>query len=470
MATVLEKLNDIAKALEAGFATGAPGTLTQGAALGKEDLSPVMNLVTYQEKHLKLSKVIPTEKATQTLVQYDRQLDYGNFGGSATLEVSAGQENTSSYVRAFVPMAFYADRRVVSFVSQAVQTFDGKKNLERESMAAAMKIAGDVEFDLFRGKADFSNAGVFDGNMSVIPGLMPSMLGIDPQVRQSDSMQSTQDLMFAEYGSALSVVIAVGGVLQQTNLEDAALRSANNFGQADILYMSTDSLANYNKIVFSKERIILAGSPQTATGGNLGMQWTSNGPVQLESSNFLRAKTQAPVRISGLAPNAPTATGARSGGATAFLIGQVYSYYVTASNEAGESPKSANLAVTTTANGDQITLTITPSGSGQPTRWFNVYRSAAGTSLNSTITGLKFIGRVSAAATGSTSFIDLGNKLPGGTTGFFLDKRGMEVHELIPFTSVDLAQVDTSHRKLFYRDLCLAVKTPRFNVILAELT
>lgn len=468
MGTVLEKLNDIAKALEAGYATGAPGTLTQGAALGKEDLSPVMNLVTFQEKHLKLTKVIPTEKATQTIVQYDRQLNYGIFGGSATLEVSAGQENTGTYVRAFVPMAFYADRRVVSFVAQEIQTFDGKKNVERESMNAAMKIAGDVEFDLFRGKADFSNNGVFDGNPAYIPQVMPSILGIDPQVRYSDQLQSTQDLMFAEYGSSLSVIISVGGVLQQTNLEDGALRSANNFGQADTLYLSTNALANYNKIVFSKERIILAGSPQTSTGGNLGMQWTSNGPVQLEASNFLRPKTQGPVIVSSLAPGAPTFTVARAAGTTAFLINQVYSYYVTASSEGGESNKSANSAVTCLANGDQITLTIT-AGTGT-TRWYNVYRSAAGTSLNSTITGLQFVGRVVSAASGTTAFIDLGNKIPGAATGFMIDKRGLEVHELSPFTSVDLATVDTSFRKLFYRNLCLAVKLPRFSVVFAELT
>jgi len=464
MATIIEKLNDISKALEAGIAVGAPGTLTQGAALQREDLSPVMNIVTFQEKHLKLSKLIPVEKATSTMVQYDRMLDYGIFGGSATLEVSAGQENTGSYVRAFVPMAFYADRRVVSFAAQAIQTFDGKKNLERESTNAALKIAADVEFDLFRGKTDFSNAGVFDGNPGSIPLVMPGLLGIDPQVRQSDNLQSTQDLMFAEYGSSASVVISVGGTLAQTNIEDAALRSANNFGEADHLYMSTDALASYNKLVYSGVRYVFSGpgSEIKNTGASLGMQWTSNGPVELESSNFLRAKTQPPVKVSSLAPGAPTFLGGPAAGTTAFLSGQVYTYYVSASNEAGESSKSANAAITLTANAQQVSLTVT-AGSGT-TRWYNVYRSAASSVLATSNQSMKFIGRVT-AATGTTTFLDLGNKTPGGSTGFVLDKRGMEVHELMSFSSVDLAQVDTSHRKLFYRHLCLAVKMPRFNVL-----
>lgn len=470
MATIIEKLNDISKALEAGIAVGPPGTLTQGAALQKEDLSPVMNVVTFQDKHLKLSKLIPVEKASGTMVQYDRMLDYGIFGGSATLEVSAGQENTGTYVRAFVPMAFYADRRVVSFASQAVQTFDGKKNLERETSNAALKIAADVEFDLFRGKADFSNAGVFDGNPGSIPLIMPGLLGIDPQVRQSDNLQSTQDLMFAEYGSAASVVIAVGGVLGQTNIEDGALRSANNFGEADHIYLSTDALASYNKLIYSNVRYVFSGpgSELQNTGASLGKQWTSNGPVELESSNFLRGKTQPPVKISALAPGIPSALGGVATGTTAFVANQVYSYYVSASNEAGESQKSANVTITIGSNGQQVSLTISASGSGT-TRWFNVYRSAASTVATTQVLAFKFIGRVAAAASGATTFLDLGNKVPGGTTGFLLDKRGMEVHELMPFSSVDLAQIDTSHRKLFYRHLCLAVKTPRFNVLFDSL-
>ncbi len=471
MSTVIEKLNDISKALEAGIAVGGPGTLTQGAALGKQDLSSVMNIVTFQEKHLKLSKQIPVEKATQTLVQFRRTLAYGQFGGSATLEVGAGQQNTGSYVDAYTPMAFYADQRVVSFAAQAVTTFDGKKNLERESMAAALKLGADVEFDLYRGKADFSNAGVFDGNPSAMPFIMPGMFGIDPQVRESDSLQSTQDLMFAEYGSALSVVISVGGTLAQTNIEDGALRSANNFGEPGDLFMSTDALASYNKLIYSNARYVFTGpgSEIKNTGANLGVQWTSNGPVNLESSNFLRAKTQPPVIVSSLAPGAPTFGGGAVAGTTAFLNGQVYSYYVTASNEAGESAKSANAAVTLSGNGQQVSITIT-AGSGT-TRFYNVYRTAASTVAITTQLSFKFIGRVAVPmAGGTTTFTDLGNKLPGGTTGFMLDKRGMHVHELIPFSSTDIARSDTAERKLFYRHLCLAVEMPRFSVLFDNLT
>ena len=41
---------DLAKALEAGTYDAAPSSLTAGAALQSEDLSPVMNDVTFTEK------------------------------------------------------------------------------------------------------------------------------------------------------------------------------------------------------------------------------------------------------------------------------------------------------------------------------------------------------------------------------------------------------------------------------------
>jgi hypothetical protein len=66
-------------------------------------------------------------------------------------------------------MAYYSHLRRVTLVANLVETVDGKKAEERAASDAALKLAGDIEFDLFRGKADFSNAGVFDGNPSLIP-------------------------------------------------------------------------------------------------------------------------------------------------------------------------------------------------------------------------------------------------------------------------------------------------------------
>lgn len=443
------------KALEAGSYNAAPSTLVQGASLQIEDLSPVMHNVTWDDSHIKLQKMVKVESCKSTLAQFNRQLSYGVFGGSAQLEGAVGQEETSDFVRIVVPMAYYSHIRKVTIVANMVDTVDGTKAEERAASDAAKKLAGDIEFDLFRGKADFSNAGVFDGNPLAIPAL-PGMLGLDTQIRVSDTENNAIDKMFGEYGSDDSVVIQGSGVLQQDNIEDASVRSAMNMGNADKLVVDPKVLSAYNKLVFGKERIVLAGSPQDATGGELRKQWVSNGTVNIEASRFLSAKTR-PQQARATSPGAPTISPVAGAGSTSLSAG-IYTYYVTAVNEQGESPRSAGSAVTVTA-GQQVTVTITP-GTGT-VRFYNVYRSNAGGG----VAGARFIGR-SASAT----FLDLGNKRPGFVTGFLLQADTMAMKELASYSRLKLAVSDLSLPEAHFRFVTLAVMQPRKNVLVDNLT
>jgi hypothetical protein len=417
-----------------------------------------MNNVTFDDSHIKLQKMLKVESCKSTLAQFDRQLSYGQFGGSAQIEGAVGQEETSDFVRVVVPMAYYSHTRRVTVVANMVATVDGVKAEERAAKDAALKISADIEFDLFRGKADFSNAGVFDGNPLAIPAL-PNILGVDAQIRQSDAMASTQDKMFAEYGSDESVVIPGGGVLTQNMIEDASVRSAMNHGSADKLLVDPKVLSAYNKKLFSdKQRIFLANSAQEASGADFRRQWVSGGTVSLEASRFLSGKT-SPAAARPTGPAAPSATGAAAAGSTSLAAG-TYTYYVTACNEIGESPKSANVAVVVAA-GDAVTLSITGAG---VVRFFNVYRTAAGGAAGTA----KFIGRVAAAGT-SASFVDLGNKLPGFVTGFLVQGDTMAMKELAPYSRLKLAVTDLSVPEAHFRFCTLAVQQPRKNVLIDNL-
>lgn len=461
MATTLEQLQSLAKALEAGGYNAAPGTLVQGAALQIEDLSPVMNNVTFDESHIKLQKMLKVTPCKSTLAQFDRQLDYGQFGGSAQVEGAVGQEETSSFVRIVVPMAYYSHTRRVTIVANMVATVDGKKAEERAASDAAKKLAADIEFDLFRGKEAFSNAGVFDGNPLIIPAL-PNILGLDVQIRQSDNQRNSQDLMFGEYGSDDTMVIAGGGNLTQTMVEDASTRSAMNHGNADKLLVDPKVLSNYNKITQAKERIILAGSPQDATGADLRRQWVSGGTVQIEASRFLSGKSRAQVaRNTG--PSTPGAITPTPGAGSTGLAAGTYQYYVTAVNQIGESPASALAAATLTA-GQQVSLSI-PATTGAV--YFNVYRSAVGAAA--TLGACSFIGRVNAASAGATTFLDLGNKLPRFVTGFLVQGDTMELKELAPYSRLKLAVTDLTVPEAHFRFCTLAVTQPRKNVLVDNL-
>ena len=464
MSDVLSEIQNLVKAMEAGNYNAAPSTLTQGAALQTEDLSNVMKVTTFDESHIKLQKMLKVESCKSTLAQFDRQLSYGIFGGSAQIEGAIGQEETSDFVRVVVPMAFYSHTRRVTIVANMVATVDGTKAEERAASDAAKKIAGDIEFDCFRGLADFSNAGVFDGNPLAVAAL-PNMHGLDLQVRQSDNQRAARDLMFAEYGSDDSVVISAGGPLTQDVVEDASVRSALNFGNADKLEVDPKVLSAYNKIVFGKERIVLAGSPQGSTGGDLRKQWVSGGTVEIEGSMFLRGKSKpAPARTNG--PTTPTMgapTSATDANAvTAFLTGDVLRYKITACTEIGESIASALQSVTIAADGDKVTLTCTPVST---TRYYNVYRTlesgAAGTE--------KFIGRVVANGASAVTFTDLGNKIPGFVTGFLVQGDTMALKELAPYSRLKLAVTDLTQPEAHFRFCTLAVMEPRKNVLVDNL-
>lgn len=449
------------KTLEAGNLNAAPSTLNQGAALGViENLEGVMVSVTLDEEALKLQKGMTKTTKKSPLVQFKRQLSPGRLGGSAQFEGAIGRRQDSDYTNVVVPMAYYSEIREVSVQASIFNTFDGVNAEDRYAQDAALRLASDIEFDLFRGKADFSNAGVFDGNMAAIPS-MPNILGLDAQVRMADGQRNARDLFFQAHGAAASNVIAVGGPLLQGYVEDAHVRSIMQHGKADKLYMDPIAGAAYNKITIGKERVMLAGTAVDAVGASLMKQFVAGGVVELELSRFLSGRT-GPEEMNSDSPGAPSIATAVSG-TTAVIPAGTYAYYVTAVNELGESSASASASQAVLA-GEQVNVTITAPGAGV-VRYYNVYRSNAGGSAASAA----FIGRI-AYAGAATVFIDLGNKKPGFTSAFLVQKDSMEIVEAAPYSRMKLAQVQLTIPEAHFRFCTLAVKKPRVNVILDNLT
>jgi hypothetical protein len=455
------ELQALIKALEAGNYNAAPGSLVQGAALQQEDLSPVMHNVTWGDEHIKLQKALTVKDAKSQLVSFNRQLDYGIFGGSAQFEGGIGEEDTSSYVRAVVPMCFYSTTRRVTVAANMIGAFDGVKAEDRSSDDAAKKLAGDIEIDLYKGMADFSNGGLFDGNPGAIADL-PNCHGLDLQIRQSDAQQSTQDQMFAEFGSDQTVVLSADGALTQSILEDASVRSAMNMGHADKFEADPIVLSAYNKIAHLKERIVLAGSAQENSGAHLRQQWTSSGAVQLEASRFLSGKTR-PARSRPGSPAAPAVPVlADAGAASSLLTAGTYIYYVTAANMRGESVRSPSASVVVAADGDKVTVTITQVSLAA---YYNVYRTDAGEA----VADAKFIGRIRQSV-GNPVFTDLGNKSPGSVTGYLLQMDTLGIHQLSAYSKLKLAISDLSLPEAHFRFLSLAAYQPRKNVVLDNIS
>jgi hypothetical protein len=460
--TFSAEIANLRKTLEAGTYGSTPSLYSQGAALNIENLDIQMRNVTFQSKDLILQKEVSTMPCKALTFQWNRQLSYGTFGGSAQPEGVAGQYDDSDYVRAVVPMAFYTTIRRVTDAANMIDTVDGKRAEDRVASDAAIKLSADIELDLFRGKADFSNTGVFDGNQLAIPKL-PNMLGIDPQIRQSDADSNTQDLMFSEYGSSQSVVIPGNGILTQLTIENAHLRAKLNFGSPDKLIIDPITLSAFSQAQAVNQRNVLGSSPQTAVGQDVRKNWVAGGEVSLEASQFLRAKTQ-PQRARSNGPAASTIALAQAAGSTAFTAGTVFQYYVTSVNQIGESVQSATSSITVATNANQVTVTITPPGTGG-VAYFNVYRSTASGAAST----IKFIGKVANSGAGTTVFTDLGNKLPGFVTGFMLSADTMKMPELSPYSRKKVGIQDLTSSEIHFRFCTLAMFEPRKNVLVDNL-
>lgn len=463
MNDLIKTLEGLVKTLEAGNYNTAPSQLVQGSALQIENLEAVMHNVTFDDSHIKLQKLFTSKKAKSLLVQYNRQLSYGRFGGSAQREGAVGAVNVGDYIRATVPMCFYSAVTRVTVAANMVETIDGVKAEDREGDNITMKISGDIEFDSFKGKADFSNNGVFDGNPLAIPEL-PNMLGVDAQIRMSDILVSTQDLMFASYGSNQSVVLSKNGALDQPIVEDSALRSRMNMGKAETLFVDPVILSGYNKAVAlgsgvnSMQRIVLSGSAQDASGADLRRQWVSNGTVGIEDSRFLSGKT-APLRPMIGAPQAPATLTSTATGTGALVPAGSHMYIVTAENELGEGIYKALAAVQAVTAGQRVELTIANVAGATH---FNVYRGSSEMTA-------KYIGRVKNSGLATTVFIDLGNKAPAFVTGYLIQKDTWAFHELAPYSRMKLAISDLSVPEAHFRFLTLAGMQPRKNVIVDNL-
>lgn len=480
MNQLIEQLQSLAKAMEGGQQGGAPGYQVQGSALAVEDLSPVIQNVCWGSEHIKLQKLLSKKSCKSTMYQFDRQLDYGQFGGSAQLEGAVGQEEVSSIVRVHVPMCYYSHLRRTTLVANMVETVDGKKAEDRAAEDAAKKIAGDSEFDIFRGCSDFSNAGVFDGNPLAL-GEMPNMQSTELQIRMSDAQMTTKDLMMQEYGGNGSVIIAGGGVLTQAMVEDAYTRSLMNSGEAKNLYVDPLVKSAYNKALIATsgaapQRIVLSGSAQTVSGADLARQFVSEGEVKIETSRFLSGKTTWG-RTRSTAPGAPSIS---AGGTTDYsstvagsLAAGTYRYIVTACNAAGESAPfglggdTAGIhKITLGAGSGSVRIAINAPSVGVA-KWFNVYRTAVGGSTLAA--SYRFIGRVAATSAGAGVFIDLGNKLPGFVTGQMIQTDTMEIRELSPFAKKRLAETDLSSVDAFFNFHALCLLQPRKNVLIDSL-
>ena len=121
-----QELGDLQKALEAGMLTGQAttnSTSASGGPLKVESLEKTLKVVTFQDKNIAAWKLIPKDKAFNTVEEFNQVSSYGSEENSAFLiEGELPGEEDSTYTRRAQLVKFMGVTRSVSHVMTLVNT------------------------------------------------------------------------------------------------------------------------------------------------------------------------------------------------------------------------------------------------------------------------------------------------------------------------------------------------------------
>jgi hypothetical protein len=469
---------ELLKTLQVGHGyLGAPTQLVGGGALGVESIDGTLKSVTYDATNLVMWPSISQDRAYSLAEQYVRTTAYGDGGSPYIPESGSPVMNDAEYNRHAQKVMFFSTRRGVSLAATLVRQNFGNDIESLETQNGTLWMLEKLERELYKGNADYSNAGKFDGLVAAIPIKMQNLNlnGIEQQIRSGDGDFAAQARAFDGYGGSQTVILSKDGdILNESDIEFEANVLVENFGRPSELHLPPKQLSDFIKQFYPKERVNQLGVESGRAGYIVREMVTTAGGIQLRPNVFLKQKQGtkanpdrmgvpgAPADLKNAAAASVAAGSGNSMDQTAasskLKAGDVYVYSVTSVNEQGESAAFiTSVAVTIATDGNNVTFKISdPSAGNQPTH-YAVYRT------NNLGTGSAlFIGYV--ARTGSaTLFTDLGNRAPGAASAYMLDMRPevMIWRQLSPLLKINLAAISTAKEFLLWLAGALILFAPR---------
>lgn len=474
-----DQAEELLKTLQVGHGyLGSPMSLVGGGALGVESIDGTLRSMTYDAANLVLWPSIAQDRAYSLVEQYVRTNAYGDGGSPYIPESGSPAMNDAEYNRHAQKVVFFSTRRGVSLASTLVKQQFGSDVEGRETQNGTLWMLEKLERELYKGNADFSAAGKFDGSIGAIPIKMQNlaMMGVEQQIRMGDQDYTAQARAFDGFGGAQSVIFnKEGEILNETDFETEVNVLVENFGRPSEAHMAPKMLSDFIKQFFPKERVNTLGVADGKAGYVVREMVTTGGGIQLRPNVFLKPKEGKKSQLDRVgvpgAPadleNAATASVLSGSGnpidqaaATGSLLkaAEVYVYEVTACNEQGEGAQSVvSESVTVSTDGYGVSFFIEDPASGNLPTHYAVYKTAK------TGSGAKaFIGYV--ARTGvKTKFTDLGLKAPGAGVAYILDMRPevMVWKQLAPLLKINLAPISTAKEFLLWLAGCCVVAAPR---------
>lgn len=483
----MDQADDLVKTLTMGHANGtaAPGSLSGGAALQMESVDGQLKSNTLSRRDLVFWPSVPQDRAYSLSEQYNRTNSYGDEGSPYIPESGSPAMNDSNYDRHNQKVVFLSTRRGVSIASQFVRTLGNINAEAAETQGGTMWLLEKLERELYKGLADFSNAGYFDGSLQAIPIKLQNLAlaGVEQQIRAGNTDFTAQIRAFDGYGGNQTVITSLNDVLDETTIDNQATLQQENGGHVTMLDLAPRNLHDFIAQFYPKERVNALGTLDGRAGYVVRTLATTAGDVAMRPNVFLRPKLgpkQLPDREG--CPGAPAAltnnaaqsivSGSgfyanQSAGTTSFAAGDLYTYTVTSANEQGEGNQYlTSTTVTVSAAGNYITFKISDPSSGATPTHFAVYRTINdGASSIAGPTTPAFIGYVVRSGTGVTLFTDQGAKQPGAATAYLFDIRPETVvwRQLAPMLKIAQGTLGSAREFLLWLAGTIILFQPRFH-------
>ena len=437
-----QDVENLQKSIQAGYGgAGRPTDLTYGGVIQTESLEATLKSVTFDMKNLKLWPAISIDKAYNLFEQYNRLTGYGSDASPYMLEGGAPQEEDSTYIRDGQRIVFFGTRRKVTHQMTLVRTTVGDV-VAQQAKEGTMHLLKNIEREMYWGHSHFVGAlGAQNGSNSDLPHDSAAMNGLYQQILRGDDDEQQRSGDFEGYGDFQSVIRELNGsTLTQDDVEELAVILLENFSAPSEIHIEPAALSVFVRQFYPQFRSAPGLANQTV-GYDVSKVQTTAGAMDLKPNLFLRPRGRArPKAVKAAAPGVPdTFTGADAGAtAGSNMLAGTYQYRITEVNDFGESsPRNITAPVVVAADGNATALTMPTPQNG--TKYFKLYRSAAGGSVESA----QFIGNYKV---GLAAYVDKNAKLPGLGEAFMLDMSAevLKFKQLSPLSRINFAVVTTA--------------------------
>jgi hypothetical protein len=439
-------------------------TDTSGSALKTESLDPTLKVLTNTDQHIVFWKMLPKEKAYNTVEEYNQLKDYGLDVGVFNGEGETPQFTDSIYTRRSVLIKYSGVSGEVTHPFSLVNLGSGVGN------ALAKEVQNKTQF-LLRA----INKGLSTANSGMVDKEFDGFFKqhYDGVVGSTGSLD--------DYTNASCVIDARGKALTDANVEDAANAVVNDgFGSVSTIIGSPAVFSDYVKRFHESKRIIVGQSGGVA-GAQMGQSvndiMTQFGNIKIANDIFFDYKRPKLYNAAATSDKAPAAPGSLSRAAvsadtsTKFTDGSsTYWWAVTSKNRYGESAmaivNTSGLLVATT---ESVDLSFTQTDTAYAAESFVIYRTKAGVTNYATAdfwpimtvsVAQKLAGYDGAAG---TAVRDRNRSIPGTHSAMVMDVATdvLAVKQLAPFMRMDLARVSPAYRFMILAYLTPVIYAPR---------